>query len=64
MILKKIFFKLMNHAVFGKTLENVRKYTDNEFATIERRRKFLVAEPNYHTTFFYREFVRNKNENN
>ena len=54
----------MNHAVFGKTLENVRKYTDNEFATIERRRKFLVAEPNYHTTLFYREFVRNKNENN
>ena len=53
MILKKNFFKLMNNAVFGKTMENARKHRDIELVTTERRRNYLVSEPNYHTTKFF-----------
>ena len=49
LILKKIFFKQMNNAVFGKTMENVRKHRDIKFVTTEKRRSYLVSEPNYHT---------------
>ena len=51
----KYFLKLMNTAVFGKTLENVRKYRDIKLVTTERRRNYLVSEPNYYTTKFFTE---------
>ena len=50
MILKKIFFKLMNNAVSGKTMKNVRKHRDIKLITNDKRRNQLVSEPNYHTT--------------
>ena len=53
--LEKDFFKLMNDAVFGKTMENVRKYRNIKLVTTERRRNYLVSEPNYHTTKFFTE---------
>ena len=53
-ILRK-FFKLMINAVFQKTLENVRKHRNIKLVTTERRRNYLVSEPNYHTTKFFRE---------
>ena len=49
----KDFVKLMNHAVFEKTMENVRKHRDVKLVTTERRSNYLVSEPNYHTTKFF-----------
>ena len=43
----------MNNAVFGKAMENVRKY---RYKTCEnRRRNHLVSEPNFGTTTFFPE---------
>ena len=39
----------MNNSVFGKTMENVRNYRDVKLVTTDKRRKWLVSEPNYHT---------------
>ena len=50
---EKDFFKLMNNAVLGKTMENVRKYRHTKLVTTERRRNYLVSEPNSHTTKFF-----------
>ena len=36
-------------------MENVRKHSDIKFVTRERRRNYLVSEPNYHTTKFFTE---------
>ena len=45
-------FKFKNNAVFVKTLENVTKHRGAKLVTKERRRNYLVSEPNYHTTKF------------
>ena len=45
----------MNNAVFRKTMENVRKYRDIKPVTTEKRRNYLVSEPNYHTAKFFTE---------
>ena len=52
---EKDFSKMMNNAVFGKTMENVRKHRNMKLVTTERRRNYLVSEPNYHTTKFFTE---------
>ena len=46
---EKDFFKLMNNAVFGNTMENVRKHRNIKLVKTEKKRKRLVSEPNYHT---------------
>ena len=46
---EKDFFKLMNNAVFGRTIENVWKHRDIKLVTTNKRRNLLLPEPNYHT---------------
>ena len=43
---EKDFFKLMNIAVFGKSIENLRKHRDIQLVTTDKRRNQLVSEPN------------------
>ena len=40
----------MNNAVFGKTMENVRKESAIKLVTTDKKRKKLVSERSYHTT--------------
>ena len=47
---EKYFSKLINNAVFGKIMENVRKHRDIKLVTTEERRNYLVPELNYYTT--------------
>ena len=47
----------MNNAVFGKLIENFRKHRDNKLVKAERRRNYLVSEPNYYTTKIFTENV-------
>ena len=49
----KDFFKLMNNAVFSKTMENVRKHRDIKLE--QQIKKKLVSEPNYYTTKYFLE---------
>ena len=52
---EKDFFKLMNNAVFCKTMENVRKHRNIKLMTNDTKRNRLVSEPNYHTTKWFSE---------
>ena len=66
---EKEFFKQMNNAVFGKTVENVRKHRDLKLVTTDKRRTQLESEPNYHVTKYFSENLlaielkRNKSKN-
>ena len=55
--LEKDFFKLRNNAVFGKTMENVRKQRDIKLVITNKRRNYLVSEPNYHTKKWFSEHL-------
>ena len=52
---EKDFLKLMNNAVFVKTMDNVRKHRDIKVVTTDKRRNQLVTEPNYHTIKYFSE---------
>ena len=52
---EKDFFKLMNNAVFGKTMENERKHRDIKLVTTDERKNQLVSAHNYHTPKWFSE---------
>ena len=54
---EKDFFKLMNDAVFGKTMENVRKLRNIKLVRTERIINYLGSGPNYLTTKFFTEHL-------
>jgi hypothetical protein len=47
---QKDFFKLMNNAIFGKTLENKRKHKNVKLVSDKRKLEKLIAKPNFNTT--------------
>ena len=51
----KDFYKLMNNAVYGKTMEYVRKHKIVKLVNDDTKRNELVSEPNYHTTKWFLE---------
>ena len=51
----KDFCKLMNNTIFGKTMENITKHRNIKLVQTERRRNYLLSEPNYNTTKFFTE---------
>ena len=54
---EKDSFKLMNNAIFGKIMEDVRNYRDIKLVTTNKRRSQLVSEPNYHTSKYFSEHL-------
>ena len=45
----------MRSAGFGKTVENKRKHRDTKLVRTERRRTYLMSQPNYHAIKFFTE---------
>ena len=45
----------MNNAVLGKGMKNLKKHRNIKLVTTERRRNYLLSEPNYYTTKFFAE---------
>ena len=45
----------MNNSVFGQTIENIRQHREIKLVATEKRRNYLVSEPNYHTETFFTE---------
>ena len=58
--LEKDFFKLMNNAVLGKMMENIRNHRDVKLVTTDKRRNQLASEPSYHKPKYSSENLMNE----
>ena len=52
---EKDFFKLMNNSVFGKTMENLRKWVDVRLVTNEKKLDKLTSKPTYVSSKIFNE---------
>ena len=50
---EKDFFKLMNNAIYGKTMKNIKKHRAIKIVITNERRNYLVSEPTYHTAKWF-----------
>ena len=46
---EKYFYKLMNNAVFGCSIMNVRRHRDIKLVTNDKKRCKVASMPNYYT---------------
>ena len=51
--MRKIYNLIFALIFFGKTKDNVKKNRNIKLVTTERRRNYLVLEPNYHVRKFF-----------
>ena len=62
---EKDFFKLMNNAVFGKTMGKVRKHRNIKTCNNKKEKKFFIIKTELsHSKVFHRKFISNINKKN